>query len=687
MEEEQDIQSDIVKQKQLRDAQENQEFDRSMDAYRRGRDLTDEQRKERLLDNARLKGNLLEAINNPLAKSIAFETGANVALDTATGWFMPAPWLYAGINFVGSSAINIAAQRMRGQRGINFGEVGASGLISTVPYMNPAAGRFSKLVGQQRSLQRAAVGGGVMAVAHQQIEAGVNEGRVISPTEAAVGLGLGAAAGTAFKEVGDQLGKRLKFAIDRSPLTAQRTGTVGAQVNPAKAAPKISTNEKLKQALIANEVIELPAAYPGGPHEIRLEADYFDVSAALIGGGVEDTLDAAGNPIKYNRGAVTEFGGTKSEKRDIVYNHIKNNLKRRKKDGTGTNINRKEFDQYAREQIAAEEDLRNAIKLMNLREYAAQKGIELGIDYPTAESQLKFVANINKAKHKPRRSKNKAGNYTETPQQYQKKVKKWEKDTEPFQQYTDYKETFDYGHIISAKTGYRKGDFGMNRRSNTEIEPAYNIEFRDPYTRQLIEILQEGNRPRGSRREHLLAVQRMRGASSSVVEDYVKWKDMKDGNPVRLDKILDKFMPLDKKDHPEIHDKFLKFIEERFYEERKALGSIDLFTKDILGIPEDFKNLSKTIQLQIRKVYDKEVQKMGNVIGQQQYDQGEEWIRNAIDDFIALPAQTKVKRRKNRSKKALQAIEEMENKDNPDLNAPRSIEELFDMLGIPYTER
>lgn len=55
MEEEQDIQSDIVKQKQLRDAQENQEFDRDMDAYRRGKNLTDEQRKERLLDNARKK--------------------------------------------------------------------------------------------------------------------------------------------------------------------------------------------------------------------------------------------------------------------------------------------------------------------------------------------------------------------------------------------------------------------------------------------------------------------------------------------------------------------------------------------------------------------------------------------------------------------------------------------------------
>ena len=125
MEEEQDIQSDIVKQKQLRDAQENQEFDREMDAYRRGRELTDEQRKERLLDNARLKGNLLEAINNPLAKSIGFEVGANLVLDKATNWLIGAPlpgsrFIYGGANFLGSAGINLYAQKMRGEEGIKW---------------------------------------------------------------------------------------------------------------------------------------------------------------------------------------------------------------------------------------------------------------------------------------------------------------------------------------------------------------------------------------------------------------------------------------------------------------------------------------------------------------------------------------------------------------------------------------
>jgi len=611
---------------------------------------------------------------------VGFETSVNVATDaltTALGW---APPLYAVANFLSAGGANLVSQKMiRGKEDIDWGEAWASAGMGTIPFMSPAAGRLTKVVGNPNSIKRAVVGGGLTGVGYQQIQAGVNEGRVISPTEAALGFATGGVVSGGMQAGSEVLGKALLGNINARPVFAD--------------GPKLSTNEKLKQALIANDVIELPPTYPGGPVKIRTEADYFDVSAALIGGGVEDTLDAAGKPIPYNREKVTSFGGTKTlssrEKRDLVYNHIKNNLKRRKKDGTGTDITRKEFDQYAEEQIAAEKDLRKAIKIMNLKEYAYTKGMEFELEtkYPTAESQLKFLDEINKAKHPPQRRKDrKTKEFTEDAESFEARTEIWKLETEPFQQYTDYKETFDYGHIISAKTGYRMGDLGMNRRSNTEIEPAYDVEFYDRHSKQLIEILQEGNRPRGSRREHLLAVQRMRGASSSVVEDYVKWKDMKDGNPVRLDKILDKFMPIDKQENPELHDKFLKFIQERFYEERKALGSIESFTKDLLGSSADFKNLSKSMQLKVRKKYNKEMPKWGNVIGQQQYDQGEEWIRNAIDDFIALPAQTKVKRKKNRSKKILEAIEKQETTDNPDLNALRNREVLLDMLNSPDFE-
>ena len=113
MEEEQDIQSDIVKQKQLRDSQENKEFDREMDAYRRGRELTDEQRKERLLDNAKLKGNLMAAIG--------FEGGIGVATDIATSPLLISPIpgsrpLYYGINYGVGYLSNLVAQKIRGEQ-------------------------------------------------------------------------------------------------------------------------------------------------------------------------------------------------------------------------------------------------------------------------------------------------------------------------------------------------------------------------------------------------------------------------------------------------------------------------------------------------------------------------------------------------------------------------------------------
>ena len=46
-----DIYSDINRKKQLEDAQENKEFDRDIEAYRRGqKNLTDEERLERMKD-------------------------------------------------------------------------------------------------------------------------------------------------------------------------------------------------------------------------------------------------------------------------------------------------------------------------------------------------------------------------------------------------------------------------------------------------------------------------------------------------------------------------------------------------------------------------------------------------------------------------------------------------------------
>ena len=397
-----------------------------------------------------------------------------------------------------------------------------------------------------------------------------------------------------------------------------------------KLPPKVTTNEKIRQALLNDEAVILPATYKGGPKEIRKEADFFDVSAALIGPGQETMKDYKGRKIPYDRKGVTEFGGTRSSQRDKVYKHLQAALGPK-------NITRTEFNKYAKEQIEAEKDLRKAIKLLNLRSYAANKGIDLS-EYPTKEAQLEFLNFINKRK----RAKD--------------------------PKYIDYKETFDYGHIISAKTGFRLEDLGMNRISNTEIESARNIVSRDPYTQKIIEILQEGNRERGSRRDFIPEVQMMRNTAGTVVEDFVKWKANQPGaKGPNLTEILDKFIPR------ELHENYLKFVQKRFYEKRQVAGSFKEFLEYEEGIPyERFKKLGRRLQLQLRKAYEKEVAEAGIVIGKQQYDLAYRWMREAIDEFIGLHHLHKDKRiRGPKETGALYDIEDL---------MPRDIETLLDMI-------
>ena len=397
--------------------------------------------------------------------------------------------------------------------------------------------------------------------------------------------------------------------------------------------PKVSTNEHIKRALLNDQNIILSPTYKGGQITRRDHADFFDVRAALIGGGQEDARDPSGKKIDYNRAKVTEFGGTKSEKRDLVYNHINSKIK--------GGISREEFNEYAKEQIEAEKDLRKAIKLLNVRSYASMKGIDLS-EYPTKESQLELLSEINKAK------KNKTG-------------------------HLDYKETFDYGHIISAKTGFRVEDLGMNRISNTEIEAAHNIVSRDPYTQKIIEILQEGNRERGSRRDYHPTIQRMRNTAGSVVEDFIKWKANKGDDSVNLTKILEKFIPKDQ------HENYLQFIQKRFYEKR-ALGYATKkeFVEEVYGFPYKlYKDMPNKQKHEIDKAYVKQRSESGIVAGKQQYDQAGEWMLEAIDEFIGLHHFDKAKQLHNTKESTqLQDIHDF----HTDTGAPLTIEDLLDMI-------
>ena len=89
--------------------------------------------------------------------------------------------------------------------------------------------------------------------------------------------------------------------------TIMYSSTPDDQPRP-KLPPKVTTNEKMKQALLNDEAIILNPTYRGGKITVRDEADFFDVSAALIGPGQEIKKDSKGRKIPYDRKGVTEFG-------------------------------------------------------------------------------------------------------------------------------------------------------------------------------------------------------------------------------------------------------------------------------------------------------------------------------------------------------------------------------------------
>jgi len=277
-----DIYSDINRKKQLEDAQENKEFDRKMDAYRRGKkNLTDEEKVDRLKDAARKKrlyndisgsiNGFEEAKKDPkLVKElqgIGFETAVNVATDsltTALGW---APPLYAVVNFLSAGGANLVAQKMiRGEENISWGEAFGSGVTGTIPFMNPAAGKLTKVVGKPQTIKRAVVGGGLTGVGYQQIEKGINERRVISPTEAVSSFATGGVVSGTFKGTTD-LGKRIVDQIKGiAPMgdlayglggTGGARATSGGSIGPFRASyvePEFEHTAKILQRLFNNNL-------------------------------------------------------------------------------------------------------------------------------------------------------------------------------------------------------------------------------------------------------------------------------------------------------------------------------------------------------------------------------------------------------------------------------------------------
>ena len=142
---------------------------------------------------------------------ITTEVGGGIATDFATSSMLaggPLGWLgYGLINFGQGAYTNYLVQKhLNNQDKINVGEVVASGFYGLLPFMNiGASAKAAKYVGKAGSVQRGLVGGGLYSLAGEQLRVGIDEKRVLQPTEAVMAGGLGSLMSGGLAKFGQQV--------------------------------------------------------------------------------------------------------------------------------------------------------------------------------------------------------------------------------------------------------------------------------------------------------------------------------------------------------------------------------------------------------------------------------------------------------------------------------------------------
>ena len=167
---------------------------------------------EQPVDKADLNNRLQSNIAGNVA-GLGTEVAAGLALDYKTAPLLVSPvpgsrFLYAGINAFGAGAANYAAQKMRGEENINYGELISSAVLGIIPFTSLRFGKqATNILGEAGTIKRAVVGGAGMGAGDRFIQSGINEGELPSPTDVAIGTALGGTFGGVFQKSLDEFGK------------------------------------------------------------------------------------------------------------------------------------------------------------------------------------------------------------------------------------------------------------------------------------------------------------------------------------------------------------------------------------------------------------------------------------------------------------------------------------------------
>ena len=208
---------------------------------------------------------------------------------------------------------------------------------------------------------------------------------------------------------------------------------------------------------------------------------------------------------------------------------------------------------------------------------------------------------------------------------------------------------YDLGHKNAAKNIYRRiaggGGRGANFASNIEPEPARNLVTisMDRRRKEVVKLIEKGNRARGSRKDLPIDINRMLGNSANIEEEYLKFihPDMRN--------FLDNILPI------ELHDDFVQSTMEALAEKRKfGIQDFDDYLMEVWEFDfGGFKMLPKQSQQAIRDAFKNQ---KGMIHPQQQLDMfnqpytkgwkktatkenpmggyRESWVEEVINDYL-----------------------------------------------------
>ena len=200
------------------------------------KDSTEDPTKKVFRQAAGISTEIVSGVTTDIATSFLI----NPATIAATSGLSAAA--YGVINFGSGFGGNVGAQKVRGEKDIDYGEAIAAGLIQMIPFGSAGKGG--------RGIAGAMLQGSATAVADQQIQKAINEQEFLTPKEALFSGTFGAGLGGAFKGSIDGLqGLYTKYAgksaaeINRV-ITPDEIKQVNKIVEDGKAAQKQQAKQK-----------------------------------------------------------------------------------------------------------------------------------------------------------------------------------------------------------------------------------------------------------------------------------------------------------------------------------------------------------------------------------------------------------------------------------------------------------